>query len=203
MGGIFSGKGLCGGVYRLQIPPGYQHLCAGGAAIAVNRFNFLEPRGFSIRAEVGPCGATDLFGIEIDDRRTLSYGDVEYAKLTTATAVSKLADTCFRGRPYVTRNAFGKGMAWYVTQVPTREMCRSLVGEIMPRIGISLREELPDNVFRLTRGGCVILVNFTQNEQDVPAERGKCLMGVCEAKDSRMTLSPFSVSVWTKQGEKK
>ena len=168
----------------------------GGAVVAVNRFNFLESHGFSIRSDVGPCGATDLFGIEIDDRRTLSYGDVEYAKPTTAAVVSNLADTCFRGRPYVTRNHFGKGTAWYVTKVPTRDMCRAIVGEIMPCIGVSLKDELPDNVFRLVRGDYVIVINFTEKLQTIAAERGERLMGDCDVKCQEMAIKPFSVSIW-------
>lgn len=168
----------------------------GGAAVAVNRFNFAEPRGWNFRTDVGPAGMTDFFGIEIDERRAIAFGNVELAVPTTAETVRPLEGTCFRGKPYLTRNAAGKGSAWYVTQVPTRDMCRGLVADILPRAGVALREELPDSVFRLTRGNYVIVVNYTTEPQTIAAETGKLLMGVPDVKDGRMTLKPLDVVIF-------
>lgn len=168
----------------------------GGAVVAINRFNFAEPRGWNFRTDVGPAGMTDFFGIEIDERRSISYGNVELAVPTTAETIRALDGTCFKGKSYLTRNAAGKGSAWYVTQVPTRDMCRDLVTDILPRAGVVLREELPDCVYRLTRGGYVIVVNFTKESQTIVAESGRLFMGEPEIKEGRMTLKPLTVAIW-------
>ena len=172
------------------------YAAGGGAAVAVNRFNFMEPRGYNYYPEVCPVGMTDFFGIEIDERRSISYGDVELAKTTTAETVLTLEGTCFKGAPYLTRNKSGKGAAWYVTQVPTREMCRSLVPAILSREGVAMREELPTGVIRLERGGYAIVVNLNSSPQTMPAERGELLLGRPEVAGNSMTIKPFDTLVY-------
>ena len=173
-----------------------EYATAGGAAVAINRFNFAEPRGWNFRTDVGPAGMTDFFGIEIDERRSISGGNVELAVPTTAETVRSLEGTCFRGAPSLTRRSVGKGSAWYVTQVPTREMCRGLVADILPRAGVALGEELPECVYRLTRGGHVIIVTFTEEPQTIAAEQGRPLMGAPEAREGRMTFAPLAVAIF-------
>jgi beta-galactosidase len=176
-----------------------EYASAGGTAVAVNRFNFAEPLGWNFRMDVGPAGMTDFFGIEIDERRAITGGNVELAVPTTAETVCSLEGTCFKGRPWLTRREVDKGSAWYVTQVPTRDMCRELVTTILPRAGVPLREELPDGVFRLTRGDYVIVVNFTMSPQTIAAEEGVCLLGDPVIADGLQTLKPLAVAVYRSQ----
>ena len=156
----------------------------------------MEPRGYNYYPEVCPVGMTDFFGIEIDERRSISYGDVELAKTTTAETVLPLDGTCFKGSPYLTRNKSGKGSAWYVTQVPTFEMCRSLVSAILKREGVAMREELPTGVIRLERGGYAIVVNLNSSPQTMPAERGELLLGRPEVAGNSMTIKPLDTLVY-------
>ena len=173
-----------------------EYAAAGGAAVAVNRFNFMEPRGYNYYPEVCPVGLTDFFGIEIDERRSISYGNVELAKPTTAQTVRALEGTCFRGSPYITRNEVGKGSAWYVTQVPTGEMCRGLVADVLSCEGVAMREEMPAGVVRMERSGYVIVVNLLSTPQSVPAEAGELLLGSPAVSGGRMTVSSLDVLVY-------
>ena len=173
-----------------------EYAAAGGAVVAVNRFNFMEPRGYNFYPEVCPVGLTDFFGIEIDERRSISYGNVELAKPTTAQTVRALEGTCFRGSPYITRNEVGKGSAWYVTQVPTDEMCRGVVDDVLSREGVAMREETPAGIVRMERSGHVVIVSLVSTPQSVPAEGGELLLGSPAVSGGRMTVAPFDVLVY-------
>ena len=172
------------------------YAAAGGAVVAVNRFNFMEPRGYNFYAEVCPVGMTDFFGIEIDERRSISHGNVELARTTTARTVRALEGTCFKGSPYITRNPAGKGSAWYVTQVPTDKMCDSLVADVLSREGVAMREEMPDGVIRVERGGYVVIVNLGEDSQTVPAEPGELLLGSPDLSGGRMAVGSYDTLVY-------
>ena len=171
------------------------YVAAGGAAVAVNRFNFMELRGYNFYPDVCPVGFTDFFGVEIDERREVSSGNVELAEAVDAEVVMRLEDTCFKGRPLLTRRAAGKGAAYYYMRVPDPAMARVLVAEVLGREGITMREPLPDGVSRVERGGYVIIVNFTKREVDLPAENGKVLLGTPFISSGRMRVKPFDVVV--------
>ena len=172
------------------------YAAGGGAVVAVNRFNFMEPRGYNFYPAVCPYGLTDLFGIEIDERRSISYGNVELAKATTAEVVRTLDATCFKGAPFITRNKVGKGAAWYVMQVPTLDMCRGIVADVLAREGVAMKAELPAGVVRVERGGYAITVNLASKPQSIQAEKGTLLMGQPEVSGGSMTVRPLDTLVY-------
>jgi beta-galactosidase len=168
---------------------------SGGAAVAVNRMNFCSPLGGRYYPETCPVGMTDLFGVEIDERRDVPSGNVELAEAVDAEVVMRLEDTCFRGRPLLARRAAGKGAAYYYTRVPDLDMARALVAEVLGREGVAMREPLPDGVSRVERGRYVVVVNFSKSEADLPAEDGEVLLGSPAVSGGRMRVKPFDVVV--------
>ena len=168
---------------------------AGGAAVAVNRMNFCSPLGGYYYPEPCPVGMLDLFGVEIDERRSLPVGNVELAKVVDAEVVMRLDDTCFKGHPLLTRRVAGKGAAYYYTRVPDLAMARALVAAVLGREGVAMREQLPDGVSRTVRGNYAIVVNFSDKEADIPAEKGEFLLGRPVVSEGRMQVKPFDVVV--------
>jgi len=172
------------------------YVARGGAAVAVSRMNFMSPEGGAFYPEVGPVGLTDLFGIEIDDRRFIPNGNLEAAKCVGAETLLVHEHNCFKGFPLLTCKRNGKGAAYYFTRTADVDLARQLVAAVLPREGVKLREELPTRVVRLVRGPYVILVNYTDEPQTVPAETGKLLLGEPKKAGDRLTLTPFDVAVF-------
>lgn len=171
------------------------YVAKGGAAVAVNRMNFNSPLGGYYYPETCPVGMTDLFGVEISERRTISYGNVELAELTTAEALLRHAHGCFKDKPLLTRRDAGKGAAYYCTRTLDLDTAREVAATVMAREGVAMREELPPGVARMTRGKYAIVVNYNAEPKTVAAEEGDVLLGEPEIRDGRMTVKPFGVVV--------
>jgi len=172
------------------------YVAKGGVAVAVNRMNFCSPLGGYYYPEPCPVGMTDLFGIEIDERRSIPDGNVELAALTGAEELLKQRGGCFKGAPLLTRKSSGKGAAYYFTRTTDTDLARELVATVLAREGVAMREELPVCVSRMTRGDYVIAVNYNAEPRTIAAEKGKLLMGNPHVYGDRVTLKPFEVAIW-------
>lgn len=93
----------------------------GGTVLAICRLNLLDPKGGSYRTESYPVGMKDLFGLEINEQRgwtewKFAYDLVEPKGCAT---LLKLDEGVFAGAPALTRNAYGRGRAYYYAKLPT------------------------------------------------------------------------------------
>jgi hypothetical protein len=61
-----------------------------------------------------------------------------------------------------------------------------------------MREELPLSVVRMTRGPYVIIVNYSNELQEIAIESGKLLLGEPKINNQRMTINPLDVVVFRK-----
>ena len=178
-----------------------RYVADGGVVVAVNRLNFLSPMGGYYYPETCPVGMTDLFGIEISERRTISYGNVELAEPTTAETFLKHEGGCFMKKPLLTRQANGRGVAWYCTRTLDEETAGKVVKTVLGREGVAMRELLPVGVSRMTRGKYVIYVNYTPEPAEVANEEGDLLLGAPEVADRRMTIKPNDVVVYKRRAD--
>ena len=146
---------------------------------------------------------TDLFGIDIDERRSLTgEGVAELAVPTTAETLLVMDDTCFKGKPLLTRNAFGTGAAYYFTRLPEGDLARRLVREVLGREGVPMREELPALIRRMSRGPYTVIVNFMNEPVALPAEPGEPLLGTPVAVEGgRIRVAPHDVVVYERNDD--
>ena len=170
----------------------------GGALVAVNRLNFASPLGGYYYPKTCPVGMTDFFGVEISERRSLSRGNVELAGLTTAQEILPLPSGCYKGKPFLTRRGAGKGAAYYCTRTLTDDLARDVVVEVLKKEGVPMCEELPLSVVRMTRGPYVIIVNYSNELQEIAIESGKLLLGEPKINNQRMTINPLDVVIFHK-----
>jgi beta-galactosidase len=96
---------------------------------------------------------------------------VDLIQLEGAEAVATFADDFYSGRPAITRNAFGRGLAYYVgTQVEV-EFLRRICMHICEETGIHPPLKVPNGVEVITRvneyGRALFLLNHTANTQHV------------------------------------
>ena len=175
----------------------------GGVIVAADRLNYCSPLGAYTYPETGPKGMTDLFGIDIDERRSLRGESVaELAVPTTAETLLAMDDTCFKGKPLLTRNAFGTGAAYYFTRLPEGDLARRLVREVLGREGVPMREELPALVRRMSRGPYTVIVNFMNEPVELPAEPGEPLLGAPAAVEGgRIRVAPHDVVVYERSDD--
>ncbi|MBO5750930.1 MAG: beta-galactosidase [Kiritimatiellae bacterium] len=165
----------------------------GGVAVAISRFNSQSPLGGYYYPEVYPVGETDLFGIEISERRSISWGSVELAEMRTAEALLSHKTGCFKGAPLLTRNNAGQGAAYYCTRNLDENSAIEVCEAVLKREGFKLGEALPKGVVRKTRGDYVIIVNYTESEVSLPAEKGEVLFGDLKKDSSRMVIPSLGV----------
>lgn len=92
----------------------------------------------------------------------------------------------------------GKGAACYCTRTLTDDLARDVVVAVLNKEGMAMREELPESVVRMTRGPYVIIANYGNEPEEIPAESGKILLGEAEIGGRRMTVGPLGVVIFRK-----
>ncbi len=139
-----------------------------------------------------------LFGGEAKAERY-----VEHLLPTTCSVLAPLSSTCFAGAPLMTRNAYGKGTAFYISTFPDVAGTRKLVRRVLEECGIPLpAAELPPEISRIERGRYLFYINSSPREISVPEERnGSVVLGSPEYGEGIMKLKPYEVLIVRKQQE--
>ena len=123
---------------------------------------------------------------------------VEEVLPRTCTVLEKLSSTCFAGSPLLTRNSYGKGMAFYVSAFLDVTGVRKMVRRVLEECGISLPDaELPPEVSRIERGEYRFYMNSSSRKVSLTEKiSGKILLGNAEIRmGDSMTLNPYDVLI--------
>lgn len=157
-----------------------------------------------------PGGATELFGLRREEIDALydgetnrmvfpenRFGKREYAvkelcdlvRCSTAETLAVYGDDFYRGKPALTVNRFGKGLAYYVAARTEDGFLHDFIGSVAQSSGLkaSLETRLPEGVTASRRDGekpFVFLENFNSHSVSVTlpekfedAETGETLSG--------------------------
>lgn len=180
----------------------------GGTVVVTNRSGVKDENNNCILGQELPgafrklCGCyvteSDAIGKATQHLRT-TYGGTykitcwcDLLKLETARPWAKYDDRFYAGTPAITRNAFGKGCAYYVGTIGEKAMYRSLMLEILRKQGIETIEQMPrgvESTVRSGKGGTYRF--FFNNTMD-----GK----VVKLGDEKVFLSPLEVKILTGDG---
>lgn len=91
----------------------------------------------------------------------------------------------YAGRPFLTRNAFGKGKAWYIAARTDQGFLNDLYGSIASDLNLArdLDSETASGVMAVRRGERLFILNFTEAEQAV------------EFQGRTITLEPYGCAI--------
>lgn len=183
------------------------YVAGGGILLAMAKLNCVEKDGGAYVKEGYPVGLTDLFGLEIHERRflwTMGKGPgfgyarqkredvplafpgglpytgrdlIEEIVPRDCTVVQPLSETLFKGAPLLTCKKTGKGEAWYLAVTPGDAGARTLCRHFLPKAGLDVSREWPECVLHARRGKYTVVVNTSEEPSVVPAEKGRLLLG--------------------------
>ncbi len=163
------------------------------------------------------AGLSELFGLRVEEMDTLypsqqnatvlPFGDdtavplirfCEIVRPEGAEVLARYNDDFYAGAPVVTRNAFGKGQAWYVAARMDVRGMEQIYRAMLDACGIANRT-LPEGVGHHMRQNDTHRFDFYLNHSDIPvtvhaARRGLDLLTGRETGDI-LTLNPLGVPV--------
>lgn len=174
----------------------------GGTVVVTNRSGVKDQNNNCILGQELPgafrklCGCyvteSDAIGRAVQHLRT-HYGSTyqitgwcDLLELETAQAWAKYDDRFYSGTPAITRNAFGKGCAYYVGTIGEKSMYRSLLLEIFQQLGMETADQMPQGVEVTVRSGpggsYRFLFNNTMDGKFVKVGRKKVFLNPLEVK---------------------
>jgi len=182
---------------------------ADGGTLVVGFFSGLVDECDHVRLGGYPGAFRDLLGLRIEDFAPLAP-DVEvslrfaeggdgraraWSELITplgAEVVAAFAD----GGPAVLRNAFGRGVAWYVGTEPEPEAAARILRRACEEAGVAPAAAAPDGVEAVRRGDLLFLLNHGVEGVDVPVPSGCMELITGRALESdRLRLGPRDVAI--------
>ncbi|MET7599097.1 beta-galactosidase [Streptomyces sp. NPDC004082] len=160
-----------------------------GGHLAVGCFSGVVDACDRVHPGAYPGVLRDVLGLRIDeylplrpqDRVRLSDGTTaeqwtEWIELTGSTPMLHFADTSeggpARGRPALTRHAYGKGTSWYLATRASAATLRTFMQQVSDTAGIRPVADVPEGVEAVRRTGAdgsfLFLVNHTDAVVRVP-----------------------------------
>ena len=172
-----------------------------------------------------PGPLRNLLGIWVEEidalapekRNTIEFGSGNWNKtsyecsmlcdllhLEGAEAVAEYTSDFYKGMPAVTKNAFGKGEAWYLATLPEKEMLQEIIDHLLKEKNITGFGVQPEGIeisSRIKEGKEFIFVmnhtekekavnkNFEEYEELLSAEKGA----------ATLQLEPFGVRIYVKK----
>ncbi len=162
---------------------------AGGTVLLTNRSGVKGQDGNCIMGQYLPTVFRRLAGCYVEEydpigeaKQNLQMGEKEYTitgwcdllVLEEAEAVATYGDHYYKNWPAITRNAFGKGKAYYLGTIGEKQLYRDLLTKIFAEADIATVEGLPCGVELCSRGNeteeYVFLFNNTEEEKQVTYE---------------------------------
>jgi beta-galactosidase len=127
----------------------------------------------------------------------------EHIHLEGAESLARFDTDIFEGSPALTRNAMGKGRAYYIASRNEESFLDAFYGAVIQEAGVrsTWPESLPEGISATRRLGprnvYTLVLNFKEVEQELTlsAPLRKAVILVGKADGSRLTLPPFGYAV--------
>ena len=174
------------------------YVAKGGTAVVSYRTAVKDRNNNLTFGKVLPVDCDDLLGLTVEETESVQEWDCiplagqgrtaaagvfrDMILPTTAETLYRYDDEFYRGYAAVTRNAYGKGAAWYLGTSPDQETLTILLRRAMAEAGLQCLD-LPEGVEAVERSGGGRTLRFLINHNDRSAEA----LGV--------SLEPFGVAV--------
>jgi beta-galactosidase len=189
----------------------------GGTLVLAPRTGVKHPDN-TCRTEPLPSLLAEVAGVEVDDyspiwgeARRIRMSDgrefaakvwADYLTVKGSQIVATWEQAHFPGEPAITRNAYGKGVCYYLGTLGEDELYEAIVGLIVDDLGLPTLEGIPLGVdVRVRRKGdarFVFYINQTAEEQWVPLPPiQRTLLGPSGKKEA--ALGPFAVAIYELQ----
>ncbi|SKC89167.1 Beta-galactosidase GanA [Burkholderia sp. YR290] len=188
---------------------------AGGTVILTTRSGVKNMTNVCLSTEL-PGGLRDLAGVVVEEydpvgndgqtlvlRGNLEAGCSQWCDILapiTAESVGDYTTDFFAGRTAITRNSFGKGVAYYIGTILDDEGYRALIKDVASDLDLAAFDNLPPGVELSVRSGSgkqlLFVLNLTKgkNELQLPvAALRSALTG--EAITQPLVLEPMGVEV--------
>ncbi|WP_020658458.1 beta-galactosidase [Amycolatopsis benzoatilytica] len=192
----------------------------GGGHLAVSFFSGIADENDRVYEGGYPAPLRDLLGLRVDEFWPLPEGGSttmhldgtragasvwsEWIESEGADIVATFAEGPLAGRPAVTRNEFGSGVAWYLGTRPDPTVMRTLFDRITAEADVSpVLPGLPDGVQAVVRRGGTDYL-FLLNHNSVPVTVSLPSPGTDVLTDpappsSEVDLAPYGVAVLSGQ----
>ena len=176
---------------------------SGGTVVVTNRSGVKDQNGNCILGQPLPGAFRELCGCSVAEYDAIGkaqslvrtiHGEVhritgwcDVLELEGAAAWAKYADRFYQGSPAITRNAYGRGLAYYLGAVGEKGLYRALLTEIFQERQIPVLETLPMGVEVTERSGPGGSYRFIFN--NTPSEKSFSLDGEWFA------MKPFEMTI--------
>ncbi len=180
----------------------YEFTKAGGTVILTNRSGVKDEVNKCIMSPL-PTVYRELIGAYVEEYNPIGEDTVavkftdgaEYTGrqwcdilcLEKAQPVAFYDSRFYQGKAAITKNRYGKGLAYYVGTVGEKKLYYQLVKDILVKTGSDLIEGLPENVEVTTREGNGKKIQFIFNDTDKVQEFVLC--------GKEMHLEPFEMKI--------
>lgn len=118
-----------------------------------------------------------------------------------AETVATYGGQFYEGTPCITRNAYGKGEAWYVAVRAEQACLDAIYAELVKKLHLpqALGEMLPEGVVALERSGVIFLQNYSEKQQTVTLNGHYLELLTGAGVSGEITLKKCGVMVLEKQ----
>ena len=185
---------------------------AGGGTLVMGFFSGIADERDQVRLGGYPAPFRRVLGLRVEEHWPLGEGEVlqctspvlgrftgtlwaELLRAEGAEAIATVDGGDLDGVPVVLRNAYGRGVAWYVATRPDEAAMARLLGCACAEAGVApALPGLPRGVEAVRRGGVLFLLNHTEEPVEVAAG-GPCVdLLTGEALDGPVQLDGFGVA---------
>ncbi len=183
---------------------------AGGGHLVVGHLSGIADPAGRIRLGGYPGAFRDVLGVRVVEWRPLAPGTTialdngdqgvrwsERVETAGAETVVGYAGDVLAGAPAITRNRFGKGVAWYVSPGLDDDALRRLLERVAAEAGVTpVLPGLPPGVEAVRQGDLVFLFNHggTPGMVPLPGPGSNAVTG--RAVTGPVTVQPGGVLVW-------
>lgn len=154
--------------------------------------------------------ATELDALFPEDQQALLLSDgrsfpihelCEIPEMHGAQALGVYAEDFYAGMPCLTRNAFGKGNAYWLAAKVEQAGLDAIYADIAAELSLTraLDDELPEGVIATERGGCVFLQNYSGHPRQVILSQEYTDLITGQRMERAFTMAANSVMVLEKQ----
>jgi len=153
--------------------------------------------------------ATELDALFPEDQQSLLLGDgrsfpihelCEIPELHGAEALGMYEEDFYAGMPCLTRNAYGKGKAYWLAAKVEQAGLDAIYADIAAELSLTraLEDELPQGVIATERGGCIFLQNYSGQPQQIILSDAYDDLITGQHMDRAFTMATNSVMVLAK-----
>ena len=173
-------------------------VASGGQFMATYATGYVDKTTLMKSEEIDTLYPEDSIDISFNKNKIKAHDYQELLRDVTAEVLATYESDYMAGTPAITRNAYGKGCAWYVAARVDQDDIRPIYEEMLDNAGID-HTLLPEGLEKTSRYSDNVRYDFylncTAEPLTVENVSGTALLGPA-AEGGRLTLPPYGVAVF-------